>query len=1756
MATVANIFSLKLDNKDFNNQLQQATRASQQYNSQIANSILETARLEEKRASLYAQRAKAQTEGSKERIREINREILATSSLIQSENKKISAIKNANTYLEQNIALMRKQTSAVRDSTLAQGDLEKRATRFRLDMAAQKTAETESIQRLRQQYAATYENTSAQNKFNESKVRLNAMLQSGAINQRQYNSALEKEKKILIESVPLRDSQFNQMIRMLRWGGTLVATFYAVNQAWGATIGRGIELGRIVEDNTYGIAALVAANTQMITSTGTAISVSEKFAMAQSISAKTLNDLRVASVKTFATFPQLTEIFQQAIGQTLSMGKSFGSTTEEVIQNTIQLSQRMSNIAGSIGMPMDRVREEIRSILSGNASTDSLISTLIFGSPAAANEAIRTAKAKGANAVQDLLNNMLKPYDQLQNIDTYTRSMLNFQNQYDSIVLKMAAPIKNDFKRIMDSLTASLDNNTIDTLSKDFESLYNTLKLVVTYGTEVAIAFGASKFATPIVTSLGRTSFALAEFTLATARSEAATFSLKRSLVVARQGLRLLGAELKATAVAFLPTAALMVGYELYNALIAKNIEYENKLHDVMATHQEDLSKLTQAQKAYSVEVLNRAYIEQTVKAREAHKKWVEEGTNQTRAMYDKELKYLKEIIAQRETYQKSMLASASTLQALQKSNGNLIVGNVDMKLVAQATKDVATARGKTIAGLETEKGKYKDVIKSIDEEIAKLKQAKGLDAERTDMILAREENRKQVLQKVALIQKEINDLIEKEALKRDAISAKLLQADLKRQNVQLQRGVESSSFERVFGTGKISADTAATAIANVKTTASEYKFSSATGKANAAKIVEDQILRIQKMIADIPNIELQIKLKGFDEFSSAIAGTANSFQDLMKFSQNYETTLTEINSRLKDQNLDTKTRTNLESKKIALQKQYTYTTLGGYADMSNAIAGFYSEDDDRKKKQLEVSKALQATQMALQIASLVQTTAIEGTKQSIFGTTALVAALGAPPPTNFIAYAAVAAMLASLGIMVGVGGGSATNSYDTIASQKENTGTGTVLGDSSAQSKSISSSLEILREYAKPQYQVLSNMDKNLSFMAQNIGGLAKQIIRSGGAMTGEGFTASAVPGLASSAYASSIGKINSEFTKLIAQLDTTLGTNGILSSVSGIISTLSLNFGGNLFDSIGGLIGSVFGGGKSKSLEDYGIVFNAQLLEAAMKSISGSAYQVIKTHTEGGLFGSDSNSYDTMLSTLDAQVRRDFGVIFSNMYDTIVQSGDALGKSEDDIASQLRKTVVSLGKISFKGKTGEQLQSQLEAVFGKAYDRLVATIYPRMVEFEKVGESLGETLARVVTGIQESDFYISKLGGTFQKISYLDVINKRGDVGLEALRQSILAFESTVHTTDTGVANIIASLGGSAQELYTVYTTLETIRVQLEVIGKSSSSYLTAAMVTGAGSVDALQSGLMSFIDNFLTVQEQAAYKTSLLKAQFDKLGLTLPATTQDFKNLVQGIDLTTSTGQELYGRVVSLSNGFKDMTDAIATSTQAVQSFMSSLFNTVKTASQSLQDTIDSLSQSSVLGGDSLTMYKLKFNAITEEIRSFTDASGNILPQYESQFSAKVSDLESVSKNILSTQMLSDQEKANLTTSIAQELGAVKNFADITKQTLSVYVVNDSIAITGANPTSLVGYLETQGATPLPSYDVGSPYIPYDQTALIHRGEMVIDRNSANALRKYGVEVSGGSSVDYTSIFNNIFGILTRMEVHLQKTSDATEHTAYAG
>jgi len=295
------------------------------------------------------------------------------------------------------------------------------------------------------------------------------------------------------------------LIRQIRRLESMAVAYFALTSAYKSTIGAGIELNRQYQSMEIGLAAILASKTKAIDMYGKEVSAVEKFQKAQEVTKQTLDKIKKASLDTPATFEQMVGFYQQAIGHALKAGEAFGDGIQEISDRTIQLTKRMSNLGSSVGMPMDRINEEIRSLMSGNASTDSLLSSILFGSPSAANKAIREAKTR-VGGLWGVLDENLRTFEVLEGILTYDKAMAHLKASLDTLKKSATKNIFKDVEYGAEKLSQIIAKNS-DRWAKQIDEVYQTVKKLTPVITTLIEAFitykalGAAKYTYDIIKS-------------------------------------------------------------------------------------------------------------------------------------------------------------------------------------------------------------------------------------------------------------------------------------------------------------------------------------------------------------------------------------------------------------------------------------------------------------------------------------------------------------------------------------------------------------------------------------------------------------------------------------------------------------------------------------------------------------------------------------------------------------------------------------------------------------------------------------------------------------------------------------------------------------------------------------------------------------------------------------------------------------------------------------------------------------------------------------------------------------------------------------------------------------------------------------------------------------------------------------------------------------------------------------------------------
>ncbi|MCT7596433.1 hypothetical protein [Aliarcobacter butzleri] len=750
---------------------------------------------------------------------------------------------------------------------------------------------------------------------------------------------------------------------------------------------------------------------------------------------------------------------------------------------------------------------------------------------------------------------------------------------------------------------------------------------------------------------------------------------------------------------------------------------------------------------------------------------------------------------------------------------------------------------------------------------------------------------------------------------------------------------------------------------------------------------------------------------------------------------------------------------------KATLDEKNISATLLGYSNIAGALSSMYDEG----------SREAAAFQIAQTSLALVE------------ATRAVIKAGTGDPYTaipNMIAMAAmVSSLLSNIGIAFGMN--SDTTSSDSFSNMEANIGAGTIFGDSSAQSESITNSLSILKDYAEPQFLVLNEMNKAVQSIESKISGLSSILIKNAGYALGQGFEGFETD------YKNKYSISN--------DIATAIGTGGaglLLSKLNiPILSDIAGLFGGVVNSVLGGLFGKT---SVSRTLKDSGIYFADTLLTAAIKQFEGDAYQTIKTTTKKkSWFGSSSSSsIKSYFKDLDDETNRQFTLVINSLYDTVLTAGIALDSLESQTASNLANFVVSLGKISLKDKTGSEIQEILTNVFGALGDNLAITAFPALEDFQQIGEGTFETLTRVATGMEEADYYISRLGKKFNDVIYTAIGNKQGNVGFEALLQSIEAVEIATYPVNNNLYKIVENLDATAEELYSVYTSLDKLRDRLIFLGQEVQG-LSNNMIFGAGSITELENGFEAFFENFLSESEQLTYKTQQLTKEFDNLNIALPVSKDSFRELLDSLDLTTASGQELYGRLIILSDEFANVANSTQETidtlkksledltTNQFDSFISSL-DKVGTSITTIKNTALSFLQGlSTSNNSSLEEQIISYNKMRAEFATYFDSEGviksgvdensvNNLYSRISSIATNISGKDDYLKDSLISQFENDIFKFDLAdeiikVNIVDGLGTLYNLT--AQQLTQLQTVASDGKITNDELNSITGLTQTQ-------------------------------------------------------------------------------------
>ena len=358
-------------------------------------------------------------------------------------------------------------------------------------------------------------------------------------------------------------------------------------------------------------------------------------------------------------------------------------------------------------------------------------------------------------------------------------------------------------------------------------------------------------------------------------------------------------------------------------------------------------------------------------------------------------------------------------------------------------------------------------------------------------------------------------------------------------------------------------------------------------------------------------------------------------------------------------------------------------------------------------------------------------------------------------------AFPVVGAMLAAMASLGFSGGSSAQVAPPSASDIQAGIGTGTVLGDSSAQSESLANSLKILSDNSNSDLEYSNEMVRQLRSIAFSIEKLTSQLARQFGLAGG------------------------------------------------GMFSTTQLNLGQS---GSAGFLG-MFSSSTTRTLFDQGIeILGGDLSRIIDEGISARVYsvtQVIKKKSGFfGIGGGTKTTYETTFGQVDAAIQDQFTLIISDLQNSVLTLLQSVGQNLT--ADNFSDIVLPNIKLSFKDMSGEEIETALQAYFSSVADQLVRSVEAFNIEqFQKAGEGLFETLTRISKSMTTVDVALRSLG--FDSITG----------GLEArvtMSESLIGIFGSVDDFQSAIASFSDKFLTEAERMQPI---IESVRAEMDRLG-----------------------------------------------------------------------------------------------------------------------------------------------------------------------------------------------------------------------------------------------------------------------------------------------------------------------------------------------
>lgn len=417
------------------------------------------------------------------------------------------------------------------------------------------------------------------------------------------------------------------------------------------------------------------------------------------------------------------------------------------------------------------------------------------------------------------------------------------------------------------------------------------------------------------------------------------------------------------------------------------------------------------------------------------------------------------------------------------------------------------------------------------------------------------------------------------------------------------------------------------------------------------------------------------------------------------------------------------------------IQRASAAAQLKSYGDLTDAAGTFFDEGSKGYQAMHAASMVLHGAEVALSLVKGVNAVLTQGEGD---------------PYSAFGRMAAMAAVVVGLG--VALTGGASGSAGQSAADVQKVQGTGSVFGDSSAKSDSIARSIALSASNSNIELNYTAGMLAALKSIDASMSGLANLVVGANGVTDGSNL------GIKTGTLATT----GSPGMLVAAGAGIGAASGAAIGAVAGPLGALA----GAALGAIAGKLVSLWGK-TTQNIVDSGLQLGGSV--ADLQSGKGfSQYASVDT-TKSSWFGlSKSTSNSVQTAGLDSELSTQFGLIFTNLEDSLKVAAGGLGIGADQVGAALDHLVISTTKVSLKDLKGDDLTAAINGVISKTMDEMAAAAIPGLDKFRKVGEGYAETVVRIATDYANVDGILMGIGKTFGWVGTSSIASRENLIAL----------------------------------------------------------------------------------------------------------------------------------------------------------------------------------------------------------------------------------------------------------------------------------------------------------------------------------------------------------------------------------------------------